>query len=254
MEKQRKAIYATIWTILMAIACYATITLMPSVITPSIPPEWSLILFIEVTLLSISLIILTMALKLRKETFKATLPTNQIPFKLSKVKKTLIATVLTMLLAASVYATIWLLTVKVPVVYREPFEVWFSDETNPNRWYPLHQHFGQEVTLPPANLTNRAFDIYLKFTNNGKRAVTITVNITAYNVTTKEITPLMGFQIQSSNLTDFKWGTIQFSVTVKAGETVNGTVTYHLSNNAPLFQNQPNMEIAWKLWRSEPTS
>jgi len=145
-------------------------------------------------------------------------------------------------------AVVWLLTVKVPVVYEEPLEIWFSDETT-TEWYRLE--LGQEHTLPAVNLTSRTFETCNNATNNGKRDVLLTVNITAYNKTSGEITNLIGFNVTGEGLNLEEWGTIEFSGIIPAGETVSVTVTYLLSNNAP-YPDPGDFEIVWQLFRSEP--
>jgi len=65
-EKSKKAVYASIWTLFMALACYLTITIMPTLPTNTLSVEFTLIA-IETALLIISLLILTVALKLRKQ-------------------------------------------------------------------------------------------------------------------------------------------------------------------------------------------
>ncbi len=161
-------------------------------------------------------------------------------------KKIGLAVLALIALLATVSAAVWLLTVKVPVVYKDPLEIWFSDETT-SEWYPLE--LGKEHILPAVNLTYRTFETYNNATNNAKRDVRLTVNITAYNKTDESITDLIGFEIDGRKY----WGTVEFSSVVPAGETVSKTVTYILSWDAPSFDTaSPDFEIVWQLFRSEP--
>jgi len=73
-----------------------------------------MLLAVEIVLLAVSLIILTVVLKLRRQMLE---PLTTTPIKLAKVKKALTATFLTMLLATTCYAaTIYLATIISPQV------------------------------------------------------------------------------------------------------------------------------------------
>lgn len=256
-EKTKKAVCASVWAAFMMVACYLTISIIPMSANSALSTEASMLLAAEIGLLAISLTILTIVLRLRKQMFEPLTTSQNInmpKLKVPKIKKAIMATFLTILVATSAYAAVWMLTVKVPVLYKEPLAIWFSDETALPTWYPLHQHFGSNFTTPPVNLTNGAFDVYVNATNNGRRNVLLTVNITAYNITTSEITALIGFNVTGDGINLESWGSVEFGVLVHAGETVSGTITYLLSNNSPLGTGAlTDLQIVWRLSRSEPS-
>ena len=169
-EKSKKAVYASIWTLFMALACYLIITIMPTLPTNTLSVESYTLIAIEATLLIISLLILTVALKLRKQIISEV---NIQPIKLTKIKKALTATLLTMLLATTTYAAIiHLASITSPPVTVERIDGYFQFSLDNATWQDAQDYF---------RVTGMSWYVRFNITSTFKGTVNVTWTLQYYD-------------------------------------------------------------------------
>lgn len=132
--KTKKAVYAATWTVLMALACYLTVTFTASATTSSLTFE-SALFIAEIALFAVSLTVLAAILKIRRQLRGDEAVEGNVSSCNLQIRKALAATLLTAMLATATYAAvIYLASITTPPVTVERIEGYFQYSVDNENW------------------------------------------------------------------------------------------------------------------------
>ncbi len=190
---------------------------------------------------------------------------NPLTLKIKAIPVWLIVLILVVGTVAA--AGLWMLSVDAPVRYEEPFTVEYSDELRMDEWEVITD-FPYVSERGARDLTYRTFHDYFRISYEGRRPVHLNAtflvdargDLEPYHVgfavlegvnSPDEITWDGNTAINGNRSADIRWGVHEENITLEANDTRDYTIINVLSNDAPLYTENDDLNIIWEFRRGE---
>ncbi len=183
--------------------------------------------------------------------------------------------ILLLIVGAVSVVGVWMLRIESPVTYDEPFTVEYRGELDEEDEWEEVTEFPEEIEADPIDLTYGTFHNYIRMTSERRRPISLNATFSAdaegelqsEHVGFVLLEGLIGPQEiewnssetltvqgqQDNNPAQIEWGFYQENITLDMEEPQEYTIITVLSNDAPVYAEENDLNINWAFRRAEVT-